>query len=105
MYNMASQRVRKMWMYPYYMYRQKNMVSPLENVGYCKSDKECIYNIQMIAENISIVSFGADAVTKIIFEKENRIERAANVKDVREYINRIDEMIDNKIKAISKLTK
>lgn len=81
------------------------MVAPLENVGYCKSDKECIYNIQMIAENISIVSLGADAITKIVFEDENRIERQANVKDVREYIDRIDEMIDKKLKAISMLTK
>jgi oxygen-independent coproporphyrinogen-3 oxidase len=105
MYDLASSRVRKMGMYPYYMYRQKHMVVPLENVGYCKSNKESIYNIQMIAENISIVSFGADAITKIVFNEENRIERAANVKDVREYINRIDEMIDNKIEAISMLTK
>lgn len=103
MYGIASSRVRKIGMYPYYMYRQKNMVAPLENVGYCKQGKECIYNIQMIAENISIISFGADAITKIVFDKENRIERQANVKDVREYINRVDEMIDKKIEAISML--
>lgn len=105
MYDIASSGVRKIGMYPYYMYRQKNMVAPLENVGYCMQDKECIYNIQMISENISIVSFGADAITKIVFDEENRIERQANVKDVREYINRIDEMIENKIGAISMLTK
>lgn len=105
MYDIASNEVRKMGMHPYYMYRQKNMVVPLENVGYCTKGKECIYNIQMIAENISIVSLGADAVTKIVFEEENRIERQANVKDVREYINRVDEMIDRKIEAISMLTK
>lgn len=104
MYDIASNGVRKMGMYPYYMYRQKNMVAPLENVGYCMRNKECIYNIQMIAENISIASFGADAITKIVFDEENRIERQANVKDVREYINRVDEMIDKKIKAISMLT-
>jgi oxygen-independent coproporphyrinogen-3 oxidase len=105
MYDIASSRVREMGMYPYYMYRQKNMVVPLENVGYCRPNKESIYNIQMIAENIPIVSFGADAITKIIFDNENRIERVANVKDVREYVNRIDEMIENKIEAISMLTK
>jgi oxygen-independent coproporphyrinogen-3 oxidase len=105
MYNIAAKGARDMGMYPYYMYRQKNMVSPLENVGYCKKGMECIYNIQMIAENISIVSFGADAITKLVFQDENRIERAANVKDVKEYINRIDEMISNKIEAISLLTK
>lgn len=105
MYRIASAYVREMGMYPYYMYRQKNMVCPLENVGYCIDGKECIYNIQMISESISIISFGADAVTKTVFYDENRIERIANVKDVREYINRTDEMIDNKLKAISLLTK
>lgn len=104
MYDIASERVRGMGMYPYYMYRQKNMVAPLENIGYCKKDMECIYNIQMIAENIPIISFGADAITKIIFEEENRIERVANLKDVREYITRIDEMISNKIEAIRSFT-
>lgn len=105
MYDIAASEVRSMGMYPYYMYRQKNMVAPLENIGYCRKDKECIYNIQMIAENISIASFGADAITKIVFDEDNRIERQANVKDVREYINRIDEMIDKKIGAISMLSK
>lgn len=103
MYRIATERVREAGMYPYYMYRQKNMVSPLENVGYCKEGRECVYNIQMIAENISIISMGADAVSKLLFEKENRHERVANLKDVREYINRIDEIIENKVKAIDML--
>ena len=42
MYDIASNEVRKMGMFPYYMYRQKNMVAPLENVGYCMKGKECI---------------------------------------------------------------
>lgn len=103
MYDIASDEVRKMGMFPYYMYRQKNMVVPLENVGYCREGKECIYNVQMIAENISIASFGADAITKIVYDEENRIERQANVKDVREYINRIDEMIEKKLEALNTL--
>lgn len=98
MYDITAKTIRGMDMYPYYMYRQKNMVSPLDNIGYCKRDKECIYNIQMIAESISIVALGADAVSKILFKDQNRIERAANVKDVREYNARVDEMIANKIK-------
>lgn len=81
------------------------MVSPLENIGYCSEGRECIYNIQMIAENISIIAMGADAVSKLVFEDENRIERVANVKDIREYVNRIEEMINKKIDAVSMLTK
>lgn len=102
-YNDVSSEIRANGMYPYYMYRQKNMVLPLENIGYCRSGKEGIYNVQMIAENISILALGADAVTKLVYPKENRIERVGNVKDVREYINRIDEMIEKKKKAIGLL--
>ena len=83
-------------MKPYYMYRQKNMVGNMENIGYCKDGKEGLYNIEMIEENQSIIACGADAVSKIVFMDENRIERFANVKDVREYINRVEEMIIKK---------
>jgi oxygen-independent coproporphyrinogen-3 oxidase len=100
MYAIASRGVREMGMYPYYMYRQKNMVSPLENIGYCRDSYECIYNIQMIAENISIIALGADAVSKAVFPEENRIERFANLKDVKEYIGRIGETVENKLKMI-----
>ena len=103
-YDEVTSKIRKMDMHPYYMYRQKNMVVPLENIGYCKKDKECIYNIQMIAENISILAFGTDAITKLVFDAENRIERIANVKDVQEYIKRIDEMINKKIKAVDMIS-
>lgn len=105
MYDRVMETIRAMGLYPYYMYRQKNMVSPLENIGYCKSGKEGIYNIQMIAENISIAAMGADSVTKVVFHDENRIEREANVKDVKEYIGRIEEMVSKKIHLFQTLIK
>lgn len=88
---------------PYYMYRQKNMLGSMENVGYAAHEKEGIYNIQMIEERQTIIALGADAVTKAVFLKENRIERFANVKDVREYIARIDEMIEKKKQLLNLL--
>ncbi len=57
----------------------------MENVGYSKENKIGIYNIQMIEERQTIIALGADAVSKIIFMDENRIERSPNVKDVIEY--------------------
>ncbi|NMM61218.1 coproporphyrinogen III oxidase [Clostridium sp. P21] len=86
---------------PYYMYRQKNMVGNMENVGYCKTSKEGKYNIQIIEEVQTIIACGADAATKVVFLDENRIERHANVKDVREYIKRTDEMVNKKIKLLN----
>lgn len=85
-----------MGMHPYYLYRQKNMLGNLENVGYCKPGCESIYNVQIMEEKQTIIAAGAGAVTKVVYPDENRIERAFNVKGVEEYIARIDEMIDRK---------
>ncbi|MNI87016.1 coproporphyrinogen III oxidase [compost metagenome] len=59
----------------------------------------------MIEDIETIIALGADAVSKVVFKDENRIERTANVKDVNEYINRIDEMIENKISLLNTLYK
>lgn len=88
---------------PYYMYRQKNMVGNMENVGYSRLGKECIYNIEMIEERQTIIAIGANAVSKIIFLEENRLERFPNVKDVREYTKRIEEKVESKIKFLNEL--
>ena len=44
---------------------------------------------------------GAGTTTKITYPEENRLERAENVKDVEQYISRIDEMIERKEKLLS----
>lgn len=107
MYGMSKELGRNLDMHPYYMYRQKNMVGNMENVGYSKSEKECIYNIQMIEDKQTIIALGADAVSKVVFldEGKNRIERFSNIKDVKEYVKRIDEMVDGKIKLLDTLYK
>lgn len=80
---------------PYYLYKLKNQTSGQENVGYFR-DKVCIFNIDSMEESCSILACGANAISKRIFHYENKIERFANVKDINEYINRIDEMIEKK---------
>ncbi|MBU3180790.1 coproporphyrinogen III oxidase [Clostridium psychrophilum] len=103
MYELTAQLSKKLDMKPYYMYRQKNMVGSMENVGYTRLGKEGIYNIQMIEEKQTVIALGADAVCKVVFLEENRHERFANVKDVREYIKRVDEMIEKKIVLLETL--
>lgn len=90
-------------MHPYYLYRQKHMAENLENTGYCKPGFECIYNIQIIEEKQTNIAFGADAITKTIFVDENRIERQGNIKDLRLYIARIDELIHKKHQLLEEL--
>ncbi len=96
MVNMARDYALSMGMHPYYLYRQKDMLGKLENTGYSKPGFESIYNIQIMEERQTIIAAGAGAVTKVVYPEENRIERAFNVKDVEEYIHRVDEMIERK---------
>jgi len=102
MYNLAHQRAKSIGMFPYYMYRQKNMIGNMENTGYCMASKEGIYNIEMIEDRESIIAFGADGVSKLIDNETGKIDRLANLKDVKEYINRIDEMINKKVQLFFK---
>ncbi len=94
--NMTADCAAAMEMEPYYLYRQKNMAGNFENVGYSKPGKEGVYNILIMEEKQTIMAVGAGASTKVVFPEENRIERVENVKDVRTYIENVDEMIDRK---------
>ena len=96
MIGMAWKQATDMGMEPYYLYRQKNMAGNLENVGYAKPGKECLYNILIMEEKQTIIALGAGGSTKIVYPEENRIERVENVKSVKDYIERIDEMIARK---------
>lgn len=86
---------------PYYMYRQKYMSENLENVGFCKKGTACVYNVNNMEEIASIVACGANAISKRVFDIENRIERAANPKDVITYVTRIDDFIAKKKQLFS----
>lgn len=81
---------------PYYLYRQKNILGNLENIGYSKSGYECIYNIMIMEELSSIFSLGSGGVTKVVDMENDRIERIFNVKEAKDYILRIDEMCKRK---------
>jgi len=85
---------------PYYMYRQKHMVGNLENIGYSKPGYECIYNIQIMEEKQTIIALGAGASSKFTYPKENRLERVPNLKNLEQYIERVDEMIERKRKFL-----
>ena len=92
---LCAAAAENMGMTPYYMYRQKNIAGNMENVGYARTGRAGIYNILIMEEKQTIVALGAGSVTKRIYP-DGRIERCANVKDVGQYIDRIDEMIERK---------
>jgi len=82
--------------FPYYLYRQKHMVGDFENIGYSKDGKECLYNIMIMEETNSIISMGCGGVSKIVNLPNDRIERVFNVKEAKDYVERIDEMLHRK---------
>ena len=102
MVELAADYAESMNMEPYYMYRQKNMAGNYENVGYSIPGKECIYNVLIMEEKQTIIACGAGASSKIVFHNESddnhsvRIERVENVKDVTNYIELFDEMVNRK---------
>lgn len=96
----AKEFLKDMDMHPYYLYRQKHMAQNLENIGFSKKGFECIYNMQIIEERQTIAAFGADAVTKIVINSENRIERQHNIKDLKLYIENNEAMIRKKLDVL-----
>ena len=82
--------------HPYYLYRQKNMAENLENIGYARRGKEGLYNILIMEERQTILALGAWATSKFILPGGGRMVRVENVKSLRDYIGRIDEMIARK---------
>ena len=100
----AYESARRMGLLPYYLYRQKNIAGNFENVGYAELDKAGIYNILIMEEKQTILAAGAGASTKILLQnpiikdggKEVNLVRAENVKNINDYIARIDEMIERK---------
>lgn len=102
MLQMSHMYVRNMRLHPYYLYRQKYMMGNLENVGYSVDGCESIYNIQIMEEAQNIIALGAGSISKIVYRQNNRIERVSNVKNVELYIQKIDNIIDQKRKAFLK---
>ncbi len=60
---------------PYYIYRQKNAVENLENIGFAKAGKEGLYNVVMMEEIHSVIGIGAGASTRLVSKDGSNICR------------------------------
>lgn len=96
MVNYSNEKLTESGYFPYYMYRQSKSAGNLENVGWSRKDKECLYNVYMMDETHTVLAAGAGAVTKLRSPYENHIERIYNYKYPFEYIRDFDEMINRK---------
>lgn len=97
---LVDEAARRMGMKPYYLYRQKNMAGNLENVGYARAGKEGLYNILIMEEQETIMAVGAGASTKLVVKTGDIVKRVENVKDVAQYLTRVEEMNERKRQAI-----
>ena len=109
---LVASYAKELGLAPYYLYRQKSMAGNLENVGYAAPGKAGLYNILIMEEKQTIMALGAGATTKFVVANETgadgaypvRIERVENVKDVENYLKRVDEMIERKRKKMEEIS-
>jgi oxygen-independent coproporphyrinogen-3 oxidase len=87
---------------PYYLYRQKNILGNLENVGYAQPGMDSLYNILIIEEMQSIVGLGCGATSKWVDARTGEITRLANPKEPKAYIETYRKYIDLKLEALEK---
>ncbi|WP_105301132.1 coproporphyrinogen III oxidase [Anaerococcus marasmi] len=85
---------------PYYLYRQKNIVSNLENVGYERGGTSQRYNIIINEEKESIIGLGMNANTKFMNGKKFR-----NSRNLRDYFAKVQEEIWAKNEMINEYNK
>lgn len=114
--DLTAAYAKEMGLFPYYLYRQKSMAGNLENVGYAAPGKAGVYNILIMEEKQTIMALGAGATTKFVMPAHPvpgpgermadayKIERVENVKDVQNYLERVDEMIERKIRKMEEIS-
>ena len=100
----AMQTAEELSLYPYYLYRQKNIAGNLENIGFSKEGKECLYNIFMMEEKHTVFGVGAGSSSKILFGN-GRLERVDNGKDFRSYMEHFTEYQEKKRRVLEELSR
>ena len=84
----------------YYLYRQKNIISNLENVGYQRNATSQRYNIIVNEEIENVIGLGMNANSKLVNGKKYR-----NPRNLRDYYKGFDKIIKEKNKMIREYKK
>lgn len=90
------QKVKGMWAYsyqslfsnhykPYYLYRQKRMVAPFENVGFSLGGAVNRYNLLMLSGAYPILGFGMGATSKFFYGKT--LKTVLNYRNMKSYLS------------------
>lgn len=103
MMDMASAWTEENGYAPYYLYRQKNILGNLENVGYSKPRQESIYNIMIMEEVQTILGLGCGAVSKLMAPGSGKLTRWANPKDPKTYNETYKVLVENKLRDLNEV--
>ncbi|MEI5906432.1 coproporphyrinogen III oxidase [Bacillus spongiae] len=103
MMEMAESWTKQENYHPYYLYRQKNILGNLENVGYSLMGQESIYNIMIMEEVQTIIGIGCGAASKFIDPSTGKITHFANPKDPKSYNEGFKEYTEKKIDILNQL--
>ncbi|WP_110113824.1 coproporphyrinogen III oxidase [Bacillus sp. CGMCC 1.16541] len=103
MMKMANEWTEQHGYVPYYLYRQKNILGNLENVGYAFPGQESIYNIMIMEEKQTIIGLGCGASSKFVHPVTGKIDRFANPKDPKSYNDGFKHYTEQKIAILDEL--
>ncbi len=85
---------------PYYLYRQKNIVGNMENVGFTRPDHVNLYNVYIMSDRQTIAACGVGAVSKFVYT--DHIERVANAKSIPDYLKNMEDKLERKASLLTK---
>ncbi len=71
---------------PYYLYRQKDMIGGLENVGYARPGSACLYNVGMMSDERAVTGLGAGAMSKY-FDQQGCLKRLPAPRDPKTWLH------------------
>lgn len=103
MMSLSRQFAEQHHYYPYYLYRQKNILGNLENIGYAKEKMASLYNILIMEEVQTIIGLGCGASSKLIHPLTKKIDNFANPKDPKSYNESYKDIINKKINKLNQL--
>lgn len=99
----AADYAHKLDMKPYYLYRQKYMTGNMENIGYCRKNMECLYNIQVLEERQTVIGIGPAAATKAVNTANWHLDSFYYPKDVKTYMENLDRYLAGRRQILSEL--
>ena len=99
MVHMARDVAFDLGMKPYYLYRQRQILGGLENIGYALPQLSSIYNVQMMEERQTIIALGGGGITKLV-APDLSLVRQANPKCPAGYSQQIKEGLSEKVEQI-----